>query len=95
MTDETQPQDDALAAVLVEVEPGLACLFGDDVPEGLELVYPPLMPDRAVTEIRTALGTAVAGANLAGQTARAVGAFQGLWKMTPEPAKRWRSRPAW
>ena len=84
MTDETQPQHDHPAAVLVEVEPGLACLFGEDVPEGLEVVYPPLLPKRAVSEISTALGTAVVAANLAGQTAGAAGAFQGLVRLTPE-----------
>ena len=84
MTDETQPQEDPPAALLVEVEPGLACLFGENVPAGLEVVYPPLLPNRAVTQISTAVGTAVVGANLAGQAAGAAGAFQGLVKLTPE-----------
>ena len=88
MTDETQPQDDPLAAVLVEVEPGLACLFGENVPEGLEAVYPPLLPNRAATQISTAVGTAVVGVNLAVQSAGAAGAFQGLVKLTPGTARR-------
>ena len=36
MTHESQPQDDRPAALLVEVEPGLACLFGENVPDGLD-----------------------------------------------------------
>lgn len=83
MTDETRPQEDRPAAILVEVEPGFACLFGDTVPEGIDAIYPPLLPDRAATQIGTALGTAVAGVNLAAQAAGAAGAFQGLVQLTP------------
>ena len=51
---------------------------------GSTVFDPPLLPDRAATQISTAVATAVVGANVAVQAAGAVGAFQGLVRMTPE-----------
>jgi hypothetical protein len=86
-TTETQPQEDAPMSLLVEVQPGLACLFGQTVPAGVEVFHPPLFPDRAELQLSeavgTALGTAAVGVNLAAQAPVVLGAFQGVVQLTP------------
>jgi hypothetical protein len=73
--------------MLVELEPGLACLFGETVPKGVEIIRPLLLPDVASNQIGTAVGTALVAANLAAQAGGAVGMFQGLVQLTPATLK--------
>lgn len=83
MTNETQPQEEPPAGILVELEPGIACLFGERVPEGVDVIYPPLLPDHAAKEFGTAVGMVVAGINVGAQAVGAAGVFQGLVQLTP------------
>lgn len=83
MADDIGDTRDA-GALLFEVEPGLACLFGHDAPGDLDLIAPTLLPESATTQIRTAAAAAVGIANVGAQASHALGAFQGLVKLTPE-----------
>lgn len=77
------PAPEGPQVVLVELEPGFACLFGD-APDGVDIVDGPLIPDRVVSDIASVALTAAAGVNVAAQTAGTLGAFQGLVQLTPE-----------
>ena len=58
-------------------------LFGEDLSDSIEVIRPPLMPERAKGQLAESIGNVAAVANLGAQTATAMGAFQGLVQLTP------------
>lgn len=74
-------------ASLVEIEPGLAVLFGDRVPSGVELVPFSLMPEKTSAEFADAVSTATGIANVAAQGVNGLMQAQGLVRLAPETLK--------
>ncbi len=69
---------------VVELEPGLACLFGEAVPEGLDLEKAVLLPDSVLDEVTRSLATVAAVGDVAAQASTLGAAMQGLVRLTPE-----------
>ena len=78
---ETQGAEAELA--LLEVEPGVAVLFGEAAPEGWE-VEPFGLGDRSNREIIDALSNAVGAANAVAQGLGGLVSAQGLVRLSPE-----------
>lgn len=72
---------------LVEIEPGIACVLGNQVPEKLDLVAPTFMPHKATSDLTKYLSKIVAGSNIAAQ-AMNLASLQGLVRLTPETVKK-------
>lgn len=70
-------------ATLLKVDPGIAILFGDHVPAGLD-VEPFGLGSRGDREIVHALSNAVGAANLAAQGMGGLASVQGLVRLAPE-----------
>lgn len=69
---------------LVEVSPGLAVLYGESVPEGMELVPFELIPDATSEHLTDQLSVASGLANVVAQGAQGFTNVQGLVKLAPQ-----------
>lgn len=74
-------------ASLVEIEPGLAVLYGDRVPPGMELVPFSLMPEKSSADLADAVSKATGVANVAAQGVNGLLQAQGLVRLAPETLK--------
>lgn len=72
------------STALVEFEDGLAVLFGDHVPEGVELIPFTFMDPATRTAVSTAAGNAVGLGNIAAQGVNAAMQAQGLVRLAPQ-----------
>lgn len=82
----TKDLDPAPSTTLVEVEgcPGLALVFGTDVPAGVDLVTPTLFPTTAADSATGTISTLIGAGNIAAQAGTAAAGLQGLVRLTPE-----------
>src|SRR5690242_10311993 len=82
----TKDLDPAPSTTLVEVEgcPGLALVFGPDVPAGVDLVTPTLFPTTAADSATGTISTLIGAGNIAAQAGTAAAGLQGLVRLTPE-----------
>lgn len=78
---------DEPAATLVEVEPGIAVLFGDRVPDGFELFPFPLLGEKARGSLVDELAKATGTLNMGAQVANGVIQARGLVRLAPETIK--------
>lgn len=72
------------SAGLVELERGLALLFGDHVPAGLEVIPFTFIDAKTRAAVATAAGNAVGLGNMAAQGANSAMQAQGLVRLAPE-----------
>lgn len=79
--DETPAEN--ISTALVEIEPGLALVFGD-VPQGESLIPFTLLPDSDRAAIEQQFATAVGVGNFAAQTVQAISQASGLVRLAPE-----------
>lgn len=70
-------------AILLELEPGIAVLFGEEVPEGFD-VEPFDVSERRDRQIVNGLSTAINAANVVAQGAQLAMPVQGLVRLSPE-----------
>lgn len=93
MADEVVPLDDAAmgedqqalpSTALVEFEEGLAILFGDRVPEGVDLIPFTFMDPSTREAVQTAAGNVIGAGNIAAQGVNAFMQAQGLVRLAPE-----------
>jgi len=75
---------DLPSTALIEFEAGLAVLFGDHVPEGIELIPFTFMDPTTRAAISTAAGTAVGMGNVAAQGINAAIQARGLVRLAPQ-----------
>ncbi len=75
---------DLPSTALVEFEEGLAVLFGDHVPDGVELIPFTFMDPATRTAVSTAAGNAVGLGNIAAQGVNAAMQAQGLVRLAPQ-----------
>ncbi|WP_337001067.1 MULTISPECIES: hypothetical protein [unclassified Microbacterium] len=82
--DEIVSGGDVPTTALVEFEDGLAVLFGDRVPEGIDLIPFAFLDPVTRTAVSTAAGTAVGLGNMAAQGVNAAMQAQGLVRLAPQ-----------
>ncbi|MGC5307665.1 hypothetical protein [Micromonospora zamorensis] len=82
--DATVPPDDEPTVSLVEIEPGLAVLFADQPPVGLDLISFDMMSAQAHQGLTDKLAMASGIGNLAAQGAQGATTVQGLVRLAPE-----------
>ena len=70
-------------AILLELEPGIAVLFGEEVPEGID-VEPFDVSERTDRQIVNGLSIAINAANVVAQGAQLTMPVQGLVRLSPE-----------
>lgn len=75
------------ATALVEIEPGLAVLYGDHVPDGIEVTPFALIDDRTQASLSDAIAKATGLGNLAAQGVNGAMQAQGLVRLAPETLK--------
>lgn len=78
---------DAAGTALVEIEPGVAVVYGDQVPEGLNLIPLSLFDARAEASLAGAVSKATGLANVGAQAVNGVMQAQGLVRLAPETVK--------
>lgn len=89
-SDDLQPDhdpDDEPTTALVEVQPGLAVLYGDHVPDGMDLVPFELLDGRTHDALADSIAKASGLGNLAAQGVNGVMHAQGLVRLAPETLK--------
>lgn len=72
------------SAALVQIDDGLAVLYGDHLPEGPEFIPLTLIDEPTRDSISTAIASAAGFGNLAGQGASALMQAQGLVRLAPQ-----------
>lgn len=87
MTSESSAESQATTA-LFEIEPGVAVLYGEDVPAGLELVPFTLIDHRTQKSLSTAIAQASGLFNVATQGANGLMQAQGLVRLAPQTLKQ-------
>lgn len=75
------------SSALVEIEPGMAVLYGAEPPEGLEILPFALMGDSKVDALGSSIAQAAGFANVAAQGANGLMNAQGLVRLAPETLK--------
>lgn len=82
--DDEQRNEEAPSSALVEFEDGLAIFFGDDIPDGLEVVPFSFIDEGTLSAVSTAVGTAVGLGSVGAQGANAALQAQGLVRLAPQ-----------
>jgi hypothetical protein len=82
--DETPAGEDFPSTALIEFEDGLAVLFGDRVPEGVDLIPFTFLDAATRSAVSTAAGNAVGLGNIAAQGVNAAMQAQGLVRLAPQ-----------
>ncbi|WEV78806.1 hypothetical protein O9K63_03145 [Janibacter cremeus] len=82
-----RPRPDGARTALVEIEPGLAVLYGSDVPEGMNVVPFALLGEDKVETLGSSIARATGLANVAAQSLNGATNVQGLVRLAPETLK--------
>lgn len=77
----------APSTALVEIQPGLAVLYGDQVPAGIDVTAFPMLDHRTHGSLNEAIAQASGLANLAAQGVNGVMQAQGLVRLAPQTLK--------
>jgi hypothetical protein len=82
--DDEKRNEEAPSSALVEFEDGLAIFFGDEIPDGLEVVPFSFIDEGTLRAVSTAVGTAVGLGSVGAQGANAALQAQGLVRLAPQ-----------
>ena len=82
--DDEQRNEEAPSSALVEFEDGLAIFFGDDIPDGLEVVPFSFIDEGTLRAVSTAVGAAVGLGSVVAQGADAALQARGLIRLAPQ-----------
>jgi hypothetical protein len=82
--DDEQRNEEVPSSALVEFEDGLAIFFGDETPDGLEVVPFSFIDEGTLRAVSAAVGTAVGLGSVGAQGANAALQAQGLVRLAPQ-----------